>query len=114
MHAQQVAEQFIASLAAWTLLYLVFVVAMFVTTTFSAVHCTLNQERDTKLCWVVIIIFLPIAGFLTYWIFHDRSQSSSDRNSKIVPAPPPPDVAANVSAALAVQARQSRRNREGR
>jgi hypothetical protein len=114
MDAQHAAEQFVSSLLAGAVLYVAFIIAMFVTTIFSAVHCTLNQDRDTKLCWVVIIIFLPIAGFLTYWIFRGSSEVATIRTSRIIPAPPPPDVAANVSAALTAQVHHARRTREDR
>jgi hypothetical protein len=77
MQAQHVAEQLVASLLTSSLLLFAFGAAMFFTTTYSAVHCTLYQERDSKACWVMIIIFLPIFGFLAYWIFHDRSQTST-------------------------------------
>jgi hypothetical protein len=114
MDAQHATEQLVTSLLAWSFLYVAFVVAMFVITVFSAVHCTLNQGHDTKLCWVVIIIFLPLAGFLTYWIFRGSSEGAMIRSSNIISAPPPPNIAANVSAALSAQVHQARRTREDR
>ena len=91
--------------------------ANFAGTVAAAVHCANRKNFDGKTSWVMIIILLPVAGWIAYWCTTRKAQPPFSPQDLRNPPPPPPqaqtehDVARAVSAALSeeIRLRRSRR-----
>jgi len=73
----------------------------------TAIHCALKCPTENKTAWTLIVIFVPVLGWLGYWIFRESSDLSP-RVSAIPPPAPPRNIAAEVSAALEADSKRRR------
>jgi len=92
---------------------LVLVAANFAGTVAAAIHCANRKNFEGKTLWIMIVIFLPLAGWVSYWFTTQGGNGSPGRTE--VPPPLPEqtgfDVARAVAADLDEHIRQRRAHR---
>jgi len=74
--------------------------ANYLATGFSAIHCAIKGPPKDKTPWIIVMVAFPLIGWVSYWIWADRSQYDDLKTYRQTPAPQKTDESKKVADAV--------------
>jgi hypothetical protein len=70
----------------------------------AAIHCVVRGPEARCTAWVLVILGVPILGWISYWIARPAPTGAVPKH--VPPPPPPRNIAAEIAAALEAERKQ--------